>query len=234
LRRRGSDRRSRGEERWSPSASTCTSTKRRKRRGRVNCRVPLTGKSRGRSPALGCCPSPGHAGERHLPTSQTQEVGREPLPKQTGSGCPIATSPLDGRPPRPLLPRDPSPRGPGTVICFLHDPITRLVLAGQPGIHPWRGGAGTAGADATEAAGQAPEGLGATRGVGARGGGGRPQLHAHIRHTQPPGEDRQAGRPDILAEACKIAARRGKKTEVVALARRLAGVLFAMMRDGTE
>jgi transposase len=32
----------------------------------------------------------------------------------------------------------------------------------------------------------------------------------------------------------KIAARRGKKTAVVALARRLAGILFAMMRDGTE
>jgi transposase len=32
----------------------------------------------------------------------------------------------------------------------------------------------------------------------------------------------------------RIAARRGKKTAVVALARRLAGILFAMMRDGTE
>jgi transposase len=32
----------------------------------------------------------------------------------------------------------------------------------------------------------------------------------------------------------KIAARRGKKTAVVALARRLAGILFAMMRDGAE
>jgi len=34
--------------------------------------------------------------------------------------------------------------------------------------------------------------------------------------------------------AQRIAARRGKKTAVVALARRLAGILFAMMRDGTE
>jgi transposase len=32
----------------------------------------------------------------------------------------------------------------------------------------------------------------------------------------------------------RIAARRGKKIAVVALARRLAGILFAMMRDGTE
>lgn len=32
----------------------------------------------------------------------------------------------------------------------------------------------------------------------------------------------------------RIGARRGKKTAVVALARRLAGILFAMMRDGTE
>ncbi|MCY1074305.1 IS110 family transposase [Archangium lansingense] len=32
----------------------------------------------------------------------------------------------------------------------------------------------------------------------------------------------------------KIAARRGKKIAVVALARRLAGILFAMMRDGTQ
>lgn len=32
----------------------------------------------------------------------------------------------------------------------------------------------------------------------------------------------------------RIAVRRGKKTAVVALARRLAGILFAMMRDGTE
>ena len=32
----------------------------------------------------------------------------------------------------------------------------------------------------------------------------------------------------------RIAARRGKRVAVVALARRLAGILYAMMRDGTE
>jgi hypothetical protein len=31
-----------------------------------------------------------------------------------------------------------------------------------------------------------------------------------------------------------IAARRGKKVAVVALARRLAGILYAMLRDGTR
>ena len=33
--------------------------------------------------------------------------------------------------------------------------------------------------------------------------------------------------------ATSIAARRGKKIAVVALARRLAGILYAMLRDGT-
>jgi transposase len=33
--------------------------------------------------------------------------------------------------------------------------------------------------------------------------------------------------------AGRIAARRGKKIAVVALARRLAGILFALLRDGT-
>jgi len=33
--------------------------------------------------------------------------------------------------------------------------------------------------------------------------------------------------------AWRIAARRGKKIAVVALARRLAGILFALLRDGT-
>jgi hypothetical protein len=34
--------------------------------------------------------------------------------------------------------------------------------------------------------------------------------------------------------ATRIAARRGKKIAVVALARRLAGILYAMLRDGTR
>jgi transposase len=38
----------------------------------------------------------------------------------------------------------------------------------------------------------------------------------------------------LQAWAQRIAARRGKKVAVVALARRLAGILYAMMRDGTE
>jgi hypothetical protein len=38
----------------------------------------------------------------------------------------------------------------------------------------------------------------------------------------------------LQAWALKIAARRGKRVAVVALARRLAGILYAMMRDGTE
>jgi uncharacterized RDD family membrane protein YckC len=33
--------------------------------------------------------------------------------------------------------------------------------------------------------------------------------------------------------AMRVAARRGKKIAVVALARRLAGILYAMLRDGT-
>jgi transposase len=45
-------------------------------------------------------------------------------------------------------------------------------------------------------------------------------------------------RPDpstggLRAWATRIAARRGKKVAVVALARRLAGILFALLRDGT-
>jgi transposase len=38
----------------------------------------------------------------------------------------------------------------------------------------------------------------------------------------------------LQAWAHRIAARRGKRIAVVALARRLAGILYAMMRDGTE
>jgi len=38
----------------------------------------------------------------------------------------------------------------------------------------------------------------------------------------------------LQAWAERIAARRGKRVAVVALARRLAGILYAMMRDGTE
>lgn len=38
----------------------------------------------------------------------------------------------------------------------------------------------------------------------------------------------------LQAWALRIAARRGKKVAVVALARRLAGILYAMMRDGTD
>jgi transposase len=38
----------------------------------------------------------------------------------------------------------------------------------------------------------------------------------------------------LQAWAVRIAARRGKRVAVVALARRLAGILYAMMRDGTE
>ena len=37
----------------------------------------------------------------------------------------------------------------------------------------------------------------------------------------------------LRAWATRIAARRGKKIAVVALARRLAGLLYAMLRDGT-
>jgi transposase len=38
----------------------------------------------------------------------------------------------------------------------------------------------------------------------------------------------------LQAWALRIAARRGRRVAVVALARRLAGILYAMMRDGTE
>jgi hypothetical protein len=38
---------------------------------------------------------------------------------------------------------------------------------------------------------------------------------------------------ELRAWAARIAARRGKKVAVVALARRLAGILFALLRDGT-
>jgi hypothetical protein len=38
----------------------------------------------------------------------------------------------------------------------------------------------------------------------------------------------------LQAWALRIAAWRGKRIAVVALARRLAGILYAMMRDGTE
>jgi len=38
----------------------------------------------------------------------------------------------------------------------------------------------------------------------------------------------------LQAWAQRIAARRGRRVAVVALARRLAGILYAMMRDGTE
>jgi transposase len=38
---------------------------------------------------------------------------------------------------------------------------------------------------------------------------------------------------DLRAWTLGIAARRGKKVAVVALARRLAGILYAMLRDGT-
>ena len=39
---------------------------------------------------------------------------------------------------------------------------------------------------------------------------------------------------DLREWAMAIAARRGKKVAVVALARRLAGILYAMLRDGTR
>jgi transposase len=44
----------------------------------------------------------------------------------------------------------------------------------------------------------------------------------------------QAQPQPLQAWAQRIAARRGKRVAVVALARRLAGILYAMMRDGTE
>ena len=45
---------------------------------------------------------------------------------------------------------------------------------------------------------------------------------------------KQARAQPLQAWALRIAARRGKRVAVVALARRLAGILYAMMRDGTE
>ncbi len=45
---------------------------------------------------------------------------------------------------------------------------------------------------------------------------------------------KQARAQPLQAWAERIAARRGKRVAVVALARRLAGILYAMMRDGTE
>ncbi len=39
---------------------------------------------------------------------------------------------------------------------------------------------------------------------------------------------------DLRAWAERIAVRRGRRTAVVALARRLAGILYAMWRDGTD
>ncbi len=45
---------------------------------------------------------------------------------------------------------------------------------------------------------------------------------------------KQAQAQPLQAWAERIAARRGKRVAVVALARRLAGILYAMMRDGTE
>jgi transposase len=45
---------------------------------------------------------------------------------------------------------------------------------------------------------------------------------------------RNPGTAALRKWADGIAARRGKKTAVVALARRLAGILFAMMRDGSS
>jgi hypothetical protein len=46
---------------------------------------------------------------------------------------------------------------------------------------------------------------------------------------------RKRGDADHLrAWAARIAARRGKRIAAVALARRLAGILFAMLRDGTD
>jgi len=45
---------------------------------------------------------------------------------------------------------------------------------------------------------------------------------------------KQAKARPLQAWAERIAARRGKRVAVVALARRLAGILYAMMRDGTE
>jgi len=38
----------------------------------------------------------------------------------------------------------------------------------------------------------------------------------------------------LRAWADRLAARRGRRVAVVALARKLAGILYAMMRDGTE
>jgi len=44
---------------------------------------------------------------------------------------------------------------------------------------------------------------------------------------------RRADTADLRAWAERIALRRGKRTAVVALARRLAGILYAMWRDET-
>lgn len=45
---------------------------------------------------------------------------------------------------------------------------------------------------------------------------------------------KRADTADLRAWAARIAGRRGRRTAVVALARRLAGILYAMWRDGTD
>jgi hypothetical protein len=48
-----------------------------------------------------------------------------------------------------------------------------------------------------------------------------------IRHAHP-------DTAELRAWATRIAARRGRRIAAVALARRLAGILYAMWRDGTD
>ena len=48
-----------------------------------------------------------------------------------------------------------------------------------------------------------------------------------IRHADP-------DTAELRAWAARIAVRRGRRIAAVALARRLAGILFAMWRDGTD
>jgi transposase len=67
----------------------------------------------------------------------------------------------------------------------------------------------------------------------------RPYLEGRpTRATQPPGEAawscwRSAGSLTLRAWVDRLAARRGKRIAVVALARRLSRILFALWRDGT-
>jgi len=60
-----------------------------------------------------------------------------------------------------------------------------------------------------------------------RGDRRRPQLRPDVRHAHP-------DTAELRASAARIAVRRGRRIAAVALARRLAGILYAMWRDGTD